>query len=167
MSTVFSPSPASLGLNSAHHSAESDSPRLRSRLDGARGLAALMLAAVVSALVLLADQLISSWTDDHLFFGWVALWLVILASTALFAVPARHLARRARSLLQGWTQTLTEARAEQHLWHAARRDPRLMAELMQARQRDLDNEQLDRQPWGRFPERLSEGREQQVHLNHA
>jgi len=38
---------------------------------------------------------------------------------------------------------------------------------MCARQRDLDDEQRDRQPWGRYPERLSESREQQVHLNHV
>lgn len=167
MSTVFSPSPAALGLNSTRTGAAPDTPRPRGRFDDARGLAALLLAAVVSALVVLADQVISTWTDDHLFLGWLALWLVILASTALFAAPARHLARRALPALRGWAQAMAEARAEQQLWHAAHRDPRLMADLMQARQRDLDDEQHDRQPWGRYPERLNEGREQQIHLNHA
>jgi hypothetical protein len=166
MTTVFSPSPASLGPSSARIATAFDTPRLRSRFDDTRGLAALMLAAVVSALVVLADQLISSWTDDHLFFGWVALWLVILAGTALFAAPARHLARRALPFLQGWAQALAEARAEQRLWNAAHRDPRLMADLMQASQRDLGDERSDYQPWGRYPERLSEAREQRVHLNH-
>lgn len=167
MSTVFSPSPASLGLNNARPGTESDAPRLRSRLDGARGLAALLLTAVVSALVVLAEQMIGSWTDDHLFLGWVALWMVILAGTALFAAPARQLARRALHTVNDWSQSLAEARAEMRLWNAAHRDPRLMADLMQARQRDLDAASLDRQPWGRYPERLSEGRERQVHLNHA
>jgi hypothetical protein len=167
MSTVFSASPASVGPSSARTGAASDSSRAHRRLDGARRLAALMLAAVVSSLVVLADRLISSWTDDHLFFGWVALWLVILAGTALFAAPARHLARRALPFLQGWTQALAEARAEQRLWNAARNDPRLMADLMQASQRDLGDERSDHQPWGRYPERLSETREQTVHLNHA
>lgn len=167
MSTVFSPSPASLGLSSTHAGAESDAPRLRSRFDGARGLAALLLAAVVSALVVLADQMISTWTDDHLFLGWLALWLVILAGTALFAAPARHLARRALHSLHGWSLALAEARAEKQLWDAAHRDPRLMADLMCARKRDLDDASDDYQPWGRYPERLSEGREQQMHLNHA
>ncbi len=165
MSTVFSHRP--LGLSSTGTRAATDTPSLSGRFDGARGLAALLLAAVVSALVVLADQLISSWTDDHLFLGWLALWLVILASTALFAAPARHLARRALPALKGWAQALAEARAEQQLWHAAHRDPRLMADLMHARQRDLDDAQHDRQPWGRYPERLSQDRERQVHLNHA
>lgn len=167
MSTVLSPSRASLVLNSAPHSAATSPPRLRSRFDGTRGLAALMLAAVVSALVVLADQLISSWTDEHLFLGWLALWLVILASTALFAAPARQLARRAVPALQGWAQAMAEARAEQRMWDAARHDPRLIDDLMQARFRDLDAESSDHLPWGRFPERLSQGREQQVHLNHV
>ena len=167
MSTVFSPSPASLGLNTTRAEAPARGPRLRSRFDGARGLAAMLLAAVVSALVVLADQMISTWTDDHLFLGWLALWLVILAGTALFAAPARHLARRAPPALHSWVQALAEARAEKQLWDAAHRDPRLMADLTSARQRDLDDGSDDRQPWGRFPERLSEGREQQMHLNHA
>lgn len=167
MSTVFSPSPASLGLNSARSGAESDAPRLRSRLDGARGLAALLLAAGVSALVVLADQMIGAWTDDHLFLGWVALWMVILAGTALFAAPARQLARRALHALNDWSQSLAEARADMRLWNAAHRDPRLMADLMQARQRALDDEAMDRQPWGRYPERLSDGRGAHTHLNHA
>lgn len=167
MSTVFSPSPASLGLGRAHAGTEPEAPRLRSRFDGARGLAALLLAAAVSALVVLADQLISTWTDDHLFLGWLALWLVILTGTALFATPARHLARRVLRSLHAWSTALAEARAEKQLWNAAHRDPRLMADLMRARKRDLDDGADDRQPWGRFPERLSEGREQQMHLNHA
>ena len=129
MSTVFSASPASLGLNNARTGVGFDTPSLRSRFDGTRGLAALMLAAVVAA-------------------------------------PARHLARRALPWLQDWAQALAEARAEQRLWNAAHRDPRLMADLMHASQRDLDDGRSDHQPWGRFPERLSEGREQQIHLNH-
>jgi hypothetical protein len=165
---VLSSTPASLGSSSARPGVASNNiPRLHSRFDGARGLAALLLAAVVAALVVLADQLISRWTDEHLFLGWLALWLVILAGSALFAAPARHLARRALPTLQGWAQALAEARAEQRLWDAAHRDPRLMADLIHARQRDLDAGLNDSQPWGRYPERLSEGREQQVHLNHA
>lgn len=167
MSTVFSPTPASLGLDLARTQRPTDGTQLRSRFDGARGLAALLLAAVVSALVVLADQMIDSWTDDHLFLGWVALWLVVLAGTAVFAAPARSLARRTLRSLHGWSQALAEARAEKQLWNAAHRDPRLMADLMCARQRDRDDGAGDHQPWGRYPERLNEGREQQIHLNHA
>lgn len=165
MSTVFSHASTAPGLGATRTGTAPDAAR-HGRFNGSRDLAALMLAAVVAAMVVLADQLISSWTDQHLFFGWVVLWLVILAGTVLFAAPARHLARRVLPVLRGWTQALAEAREEQRLWHAAHRDPRLMADLMHASRRDPDEARSDRQPWGRFPERLSEGRGQQIHLNH-
>jgi hypothetical protein len=166
MSTVFSHNPTALGLGANCIGAAPDAALHSGRFNGSRGLAALMLAAVVATMVVLADQLISSWTDQHLLFGWTVLWLVTLAGTVLFAAPARRLARRALPVLRSWTQALAEAREEQRLWHAAHRDPRLMADLMHARRRDLDEARSDRQPWGRFPERLRDGRGQQIHLNH-
>ena len=86
MSTVFSHRP--LGLGSTGTSAATDTPRLSGRFDGARGLAALLLAAVVSALVVLADQLISSWTDDHLFLGCLAALVPTLPAEPATAEPA-------------------------------------------------------------------------------
>lgn len=130
MSTVFSPSPASLDLAAAKPG--SSSPR---RSDGARGLAAMLLAAAVAALVVLADQLIDTWADGHLFLGWVALWVVIFAGSVLLAGTARRLARSTLSALDGWSKSLAEARAEARLWELAKQDPRLKAELMQARAR--------------------------------
>ena len=130
MSTVFSPSPASLGVSAA----AGRTARLR-RIDSARGLAALLLAALVAALVVLADQLIDTWADGHLFLGWVALWVVIFAGTALFAGTARSLARRSLAALDSWSRSLAEARAEARLWELAKLDPRLKAELIQARAR--------------------------------
>jgi len=93
MSTVLPSSSTLLGLNpSAGHLAQG-TYRARRRFDGSRGLAAMLLAAVVAALVVLADQMISSWADGHLFLGWVALWVVVFAGLALFAdktVTAEH-----------------------------------------------------------------------------
>ena len=130
MSTVFSPTPASLGLNAADGNA-----RVR-RFDGARGLAAMLLAAAVAALVVLADQLIDTWADGHLFLGWVALWVVIFAGSALLAGTARRMARSTLTALDGWSRSLAEARAEARLWELAKLDPRLKAELIQARARE-------------------------------
>jgi hypothetical protein len=129
MSTVFSPTPASLGLNAADGNA-----RVR-RFDGARGLAAMLLAAAVAALVVLADQLIDTWADGHLFLGWVALWVVIFAGSALLAGTARRMARSTLAALDSWSRSLAEARAEARLWELAKQDPRLKAELIQARAR--------------------------------
>ena len=129
MSTVFSPSPASLGLEQTPGTAAA--PR---RLDGgARSLAALLLAAAVAALVVLADQLIDTWADGHLFLGWVALWVVIFAGSVLFAGTARRMARSTMDALDDWSRSLAEARAEARLWELAKLDPRLKAELIQAR----------------------------------
>ncbi len=130
MSTVFSPTPASLGLG------QTPATPLRRRFDGARGLAALLLAAAVAALVVLADQLIDTWADGHLLLGWVALWVVIFAGSALLAGTARRVARRTMAALDSWSRSLAEARAQARLWEMAKLDPRLKAELLQARARD-------------------------------
>lgn len=131
MSTVFSPSPRSLGLSTPPAARDSAAPS-----DSGRGLAALLLAAAVAALVVLADQLIETWADGHLFLGWVALWVVIFSGTVLLAGSARRLAARTLAALDGWSRTLAEARAEARLWEMARLNPRLKADLLQARARE-------------------------------
>jgi hypothetical protein len=133
MSTVFSPIPASLVPDVAATAPGQYQPDRGS--DGARGLAAMLLAAAVAALVVLADRLINTWVDGHLFLGWVALWVVIFAGSALFAGTARRLALSTLGSLDGWSRSLAEARAEARLWELAKLDPRLKAELIQARAR--------------------------------
>lgn len=128
MNTVFSPSAPASDTTGLY--------RPRRRFDGARGLAAMLLAAAVAALVVLADQMISTWADGHLFLGWVALWVVIFAGTALFAGTARRMAQVTLRALDSWSRSMAEARAEARLWDLARTDPRLKAELMQARSRE-------------------------------
>lgn len=130
MSTVFSPSPASLGMPGT---AATNAPVRR--FDGARSLAALLLAAAVAALVVLADQLIETWADGHLFLGWVALWVVIFAGSVLLAGSARRMAAHTMAALDDWSRTLAEARAQSRLWEMAQHDPRLKADLLSARTR--------------------------------
>lgn len=137
MSTIFTPSPRSLGLGSA--AAEAGTYRPRRSLDGARSLATMLLAAVVAALVVIADRLISTWADGHLLLAWVILWVVVFAGTALFAGTARQLASRAVMALDGWSKSVADKRAEARLWEIAKADPRMMAELVSARQRDDGN----------------------------
>jgi hypothetical protein len=134
MSTVFSPSSAPVGMGAA---ADRGIGRT-SRFDGSRSLATMLLAAAVAALVVLADQMIGSWADGHLFLGWVALWVVIFAGSALFAGTARRAAKATLRSLDSWSRSLAEARAEARLWDLARTDPRLKAELMQARAREAE-----------------------------
>lgn len=130
MSTVFSPTPAELAV-------PVDAPDVLARgrrLDGSRGLAAMLLAAAVAALVVVADQLIDTWADGHLFLGWVALWVVIFAGSALLAGTARRMARNTLDMLDSWSRSMAEAR----LWELAKHDPRLKAELIQARARETE-----------------------------
>lgn len=104
--------------------------------DGARGLSALLLAALVATLVVIADQVIGTWADGHLLLAWVLLWAVIFAGLAFFADSARRVARRTIAALDSWSRSMAEARADMRLWEMARQDPRLMSELMAARDRD-------------------------------
>ena len=153
------------------------------RFDGARSLAALLLAAALAALIVVADRLVSTWADGHLFAGWVFLWIVVLAGLALFAGTARRLAQRAMLGLDAWSQARAVARADARLWDAAQSDSRLMAELMQAQSRDLDDDldfsnalapmglspdlvEPEASRWERFIERVGENRMRNMHLHY-
>ncbi|MBW0171123.1 MAG: hypothetical protein ACT6SF_08405 [Hydrogenophaga sp.] len=133
MSTFTSVSSAPLGLRPASMPAHKGVDGIQRRTESARGLTAMLLAAVVAAMVVVADRLISTWADGQLFLAWVFLWVVVFAGMALFADTARSLARRAVVSLDGWSQALAEARAETRMWEMARMDHRLMNELMAAR----------------------------------
>ena len=142
MSSFASTHSSPLGLRAAAGSAHNEAG---ARFAGTRGLAGLLLAAVVAGMVVLADQVISTWADGHLFLAWVLLWVVVFAGLALFAGTARSMARRASVYLDSWSQSMAEARAEMRMWEMARQDPRLMSELTLARSRaDVEEEQVVR-----------------------
>ena len=104
--------------------------------DGVRGAATLLLAAVVSTLLVLANQVIDTWTEGHLFAAWVVLWSVAFAALGLLATPVRRAVRSARST---WTRTAAsrrEAAQDRELWALALTDARVMAELSRAMSRD-------------------------------
>ena len=104
----------------------------RHGFDSTKSLSVMLLAAMVSALVVVADQLIDTWADGHLLAAWVALWLVGFAALALFAAPARNLALSAVEALNAWSARVARERAYARLWTIARSDPRVMAELTAA-----------------------------------
>ena len=138
MSTTATVSSAPLGLRQA--APASARPATAPRSIKARGLAALLLAAVVAAMVLVADHLVNTWADGHLFLAWVMMWVIVFAGFALFADTARVVARRTLAGLDQWAAARAQARAEERLWDIARADPRVMAELVQARTRDEADE---------------------------
>lgn len=106
--------------------------RLRQNFDGTRGIAALLLAAVVSGLLVLADRLVDSWVDGRLVAAWVMLWLVAFAALAVFAAPTRRLATLLVQRLDAWSLRVARNRADERLWATAQTDARVMADLKAA-----------------------------------
>jgi hypothetical protein len=103
--------------------------------DGARGLATLLLAATVSALLVVANEVIEAWSDGHLLMAWIALWAVAFAALALLAGPARHFARNLRSALAAWNAARKAQADDRKLWELACQDARVMADISAAMSR--------------------------------
>ncbi len=106
--------------------------QIRQGFDSTRGLAAMLLAAIVAAMLVVADQVVDSWADGNLLFAWIMLWVVAFAALALFAGTARSLAGRVVASLDAWSQRVAQARADERLWAIAQTDPRVMADLRSA-----------------------------------
>lgn len=123
--------PTTYLATSLSHTADSqhNGPATAHKAENARGLAALLLAASVAALAVVADQLIDTWADNHLFLAWTALWAVVFAGSLLLTGSARRLSRRAVAGLNQWARNRAQARAEARFLALAEQDPRLMAEL--------------------------------------
>jgi hypothetical protein len=107
----------------------------RRGFDSTKGLTAMLLAAMVSALVVVADQLIDTWADGHLMVAWIALWVVGFSAIAIFAGAARKVAVKAVGALDAWSQGIAQKRADKRLWVIAQSDPRVMTDLNAAKAR--------------------------------
>jgi hypothetical protein len=110
--------------------------QMRQGFDSARGLAAMLLAAIVAALLVVADQMIDVWAEGHLLAAWVALWAVGFAAIALLAGTVRRFSANVIADLDAWSANLARRRADERLWAVAQADARLMAELQVAMSRD-------------------------------
>lgn len=106
--------------------------QIRRGFDSTRGLAAMLLAAVVAAMLVVADQVVTTWADGDLLVAWIMLWAVAFAALALFAGTARRLAVRTVAVLDAWSQGLAQKRADERMWSMAQTDPRVMADLQAA-----------------------------------
>ena len=102
---------------------------MRRGFDSTRSLSTMLLAAMVSSLLVVADQLIDTWADGHLMVAWVALWLVGFAAVAVFAGAARKVALTVVRSLDAWSQRVAQRRSDARLWAVAQSDPRVMADL--------------------------------------
>lgn len=100
--------------------------------DSARGAASLLLAAIVSALLVVANQVIDTWSEGHLLAAWMLLWVVAFAALALLSGPARRAAAALRAGFAGWAESRRRSAEDERTWQVAIRDPRIMAELNHA-----------------------------------
>ena len=84
-------------------------------VEASKPLAGKLLAAVMSALLVVADQLIETWANGHLLLVWVALWTVAFAALALLAPPLRQLANGLAQRVARGAQSRALQRADQAL----------------------------------------------------
>lgn len=116
--------------------------RVHTSFSGAKGLVAMLVAGSVSALVVIADQIVSTWTDGHLLMAWVALWAVVFAALALFAEATRGWSAALIAALEARSIAAEQRAADERVWAVAQSDPRFMADIQAARLR-AEREALD------------------------
>lgn len=102
------------------------------KIEASRTLSGMLLAAVLAALMVVAEQLIDTWADGHMLAAWVALWTVTFASLALLASPLRKFSTRLANGFAALSHARRERAMEEIIWADAQRDPRIMAELQHA-----------------------------------
>jgi len=104
-------------------------------LANANMLAGMLLAALVAAMLVVADQVITTWVDGHLLAGWVALWTVVFAGMAFLAPALRRLSQALAQSVTAWLQAREQVRADEAMWELARHDHRVLAEIRMAKLR--------------------------------
>ncbi len=109
--------------------------RATAPFDGARGVATLLLAALVSALLVVANEVIETWSDGHLLAAWIALWLVGFAALALLAKPMRALTLHGPQTWRNWLAKRRESADDARMWNLAQHDSRVMADILCAKGR--------------------------------
>ena len=95
-------------------------------------LGTVLLAAVVSGLLVVVNQAMDAWSEDHLLMAWAALWAIGFLAIGLLATPAHHAARRLRDGFLEWHADSKERQEEDKLWELAKHDTRVMAEIRAA-----------------------------------
>ncbi len=104
----------------------------KAKFDGSRMLAAMLVTALVAALLVVANQVIETITDGHLFAAWIGLWALGFAAMALLMDPALGLVRQLRSGLAQWALARRTTQQDAAFWALAASDHRVMADIRSA-----------------------------------
>ena len=100
--------------------------------DATRSGASMLLAAIVSAFLVVANEVVETWTEGHLLVAWIVLWLVAFAALGLLASPARQSVVAMRAAMQRWSVARRQAAQDRELWNLALSDSRVMADISRA-----------------------------------
>ncbi|MES3001626.1 MAG: hypothetical protein V4787_13115 [Pseudomonadota bacterium] len=100
--------------------------------DGARAGASMLLAAIVAALMVVANQVVDTWTEGHLLAAWIVMWAVAFAALALLAAPAKRFAASLRGSGRRWSAARRQRIQDEKLWNVALTDARVMADISRA-----------------------------------
>ena len=119
---------------------------LRRVSTGTRGLATMLLSAVVAAILVAAYEIMDSVAEGQLLVIWIAMWAVAFASLGLFAGSARNLAARMKASADAWSRSMAEAKSDQRLWAIAKKDERVMRDLQAAIKRGDASSDAARSP---------------------
>ena len=137
MTSFIQPSFPSQHLGVARvESAVSSLKSMRRDFNSANCLSTMLLAAMVSSMVVVADQLIDTWADGHLMLAWISLWMVGFVALGLFAGAARNVAHTTVAGLNAWSRRVAQERADERMWIIAKSDSRVMADLIAIREKD-------------------------------
>jgi hypothetical protein len=102
------------------------------RLDRGTAAPSVFLAALVAALLVVANQLVETWSDGHLLVAWVLMWTIAFAAIAVFAAPIRRVSASVQAWFKRGAAKRRQAREDAQLWHLALNDDRIMADLSRA-----------------------------------
>lgn len=92
-------------------------------------VSSFVLAAFVAAVVVVANEVVSIWTDGHLLAAWIVMWVIAFGALAVFAAPARRAGAGLRNALARWQAARRQAADDRILWQAAMADARVMADI--------------------------------------
>lgn len=106
--------------------------KFKAAYNTARGLSTLLVAGFIAALAVVANQLVDTWVDGHLFAAWVALWTLVFATLAMLAPLIKDFIDGVGQKLDASRQQASQAHSDAAYLEAARSDPRVMAELRAA-----------------------------------